>query len=240
MTPRQSPPHRQAVEAAEDTNRSFCRSARGPTRNRVRCGALTTTKPAPSAADTSRTNGPVRPRPEQKSRALAWPHHRPAIVFELHGDHMAAGISIPALHHLRRGGIGRHFRAIGSRPRIRDRASVHYLSRNAFAIWSTTGRRPAPTSRRCAPRFHNFPKASTHHCRATRLKPASDSVMDSLTRQTNPSSVGSPRGDASDVDKAVSAARKAFDTYSLTSVEERIALSDRIIYACERWRDELR
>jgi aldehyde dehydrogenase (NAD+) len=46
-------------------------------------------------------------------------------------------------------------------------------------------------------------------------------------------------GDATDVDKAVAAARKAFATYSLTSVEERLALLDRIIAAYQRRASEL-
>lgn len=45
-------------------------------------------------------------------------------------------------------------------------------------------------------------------------------------------------GTAADVDRAVAAARKAFETFSTTSVEERIALIDRIIDAYEARIDE--
>ena len=46
-------------------------------------------------------------------------------------------------------------------------------------------------------------------------------------------------GSAGDVDKAVAAARQSFETYSRTSVEERIALIDRIIAAYEGRVDEI-
>lgn len=46
-------------------------------------------------------------------------------------------------------------------------------------------------------------------------------------------------GDATDVDKAVAAARGAFETYSRTTLEERIALIDRIIAAYEKRIDEI-
>ena len=46
-------------------------------------------------------------------------------------------------------------------------------------------------------------------------------------------------GSADDVDKAVAAARQSFETYSKTSVEERIALIDRIIAAYEDRVDEI-
>ena len=46
-------------------------------------------------------------------------------------------------------------------------------------------------------------------------------------------------GSAGDVDKAVAAARQSFETYSRTSVEERIALIDRIIAAYEERVDEI-
>lgn len=66
------------------------------------------------------------------------------------------------------------------------------------------------------------------------VQPTSDAVLDVI----NPADqcvVGQVAlGDASDVDKAVAAARKAFETYSRTSVAERIALFDRIIAAYEK------
>lgn len=66
------------------------------------------------------------------------------------------------------------------------------------------------------------------------VKPASDAVLD-VINPADESVVGKVAlGDASDVDKAVSAARKAFETYSLTSVADRIALFDRIIAAYEK------
>ena len=46
-------------------------------------------------------------------------------------------------------------------------------------------------------------------------------------------------GSAADVDKAVAAARSAFKTYSKTSLDERIALIDRIIAAYEERVDEI-
>ena len=45
-------------------------------------------------------------------------------------------------------------------------------------------------------------------------------------------------GTAADVDLAVAAAKRAFATFSQTSVEERIDLIDRIIAAYERREDE--
>ncbi|XAH21111.1 aldehyde dehydrogenase family protein [Xylophilus sp. GW821-FHT01B05] len=66
------------------------------------------------------------------------------------------------------------------------------------------------------------------------VQPASDTVLD-VINPADESVVGKVAlGDASDVDKAVSAARQAFETYSSTSVEERIALFDRIIAAYEK------
>lgn len=66
------------------------------------------------------------------------------------------------------------------------------------------------------------------------VQPASDTVLD-VINPADESVVGKVAlGGASDVDKAVSAARKAFETYSLTSVEERIALFDRIIASYEK------
>jgi aldehyde dehydrogenase (NAD+) len=66
------------------------------------------------------------------------------------------------------------------------------------------------------------------------VEPASDGVID-VINPADESVVGRVAlGDASDVDKAVTAARRAFETYSLTSIEERIALFDRIIAAYEK------
>ncbi|WHO37758.1 aldehyde dehydrogenase family protein [Sphingobium sp. AP49] len=66
------------------------------------------------------------------------------------------------------------------------------------------------------------------------VQPASDSVVD-VINPADETVVGRVAlGDVSDVDKAVTAARKAFETYSQTSVEERIALFDRIIAAYEK------
>lgn len=65
-------------------------------------------------------------------------------------------------------------------------------------------------------------------------EPSSDAVLE-VINPADESVVGQVAlGDADDVDKAVSAARKAFATYSQTSVAERIALFDRIIAAYER------
>ena len=45
-------------------------------------------------------------------------------------------------------------------------------------------------------------------------------------------------GSAADADRAVVAARRAFESFSTTSVEERIALIDRIIEVYESYTDE--
>jgi aldehyde dehydrogenase (NAD+) len=45
-------------------------------------------------------------------------------------------------------------------------------------------------------------------------------------------------GTATDVDRAVAAAQKAFESFSVTSIEERIALIDRIIAVYESYEDE--
>ncbi len=66
------------------------------------------------------------------------------------------------------------------------------------------------------------------------VQPKSTAVID-VINPADESVVGQVAlGDASDVDDAVSAARKAFETYSLTSIEERISLFDRIISAYEK------
>ena len=46
-------------------------------------------------------------------------------------------------------------------------------------------------------------------------------------------------GSASDVDRAVAAARKAFDSYSQSTKEERLALLDRIVALYLERKDEL-
>ena len=46
-------------------------------------------------------------------------------------------------------------------------------------------------------------------------------------------------GSAADVDKAVAAARRAFETYSLTTREERIALLSKIVEVYARRQDEV-
>src|SRR3954447_16457801 len=45
-------------------------------------------------------------------------------------------------------------------------------------------------------------------------------------------------GSAEDVDRAVAAARRAFETYSTTTLDERIALIDRIIAPYEKRLDQ--
>ncbi|WP_339421140.1 MULTISPECIES: aldehyde dehydrogenase family protein [unclassified Pseudomonas] len=66
------------------------------------------------------------------------------------------------------------------------------------------------------------------------VRPVRNNVLD-VINPADESVIGKVAlGDTSDVDIAVSAARKAFETYSLTSVEERIALFDRIIASYEK------
>ncbi|MFB9978048.1 aldehyde dehydrogenase family protein [Mesorhizobium kowhaii] len=66
------------------------------------------------------------------------------------------------------------------------------------------------------------------------VQPTSNAVLD-VINPADESVVGRVAlGDTSDVDEAVSAARKAFETYSRTSVAERVALFDRIIAAYEK------
>ncbi|RFB87546.1 aldehyde dehydrogenase family protein [Rhizobium leguminosarum bv. trifolii] len=66
------------------------------------------------------------------------------------------------------------------------------------------------------------------------VKPTSDVVLDVINPADATVAGQVALGDATDVDKAVSAARTAFETYSLTSIEERIALLDRIITSYEK------
>src|SRR5476649_1068808 len=67
-------------------------------------------------------------------------------------------------------------------------------------------------------------------------KPATRDVINPATEQ----SIGKiSMGSAEDVDRAVKAARKAFDTYSRTTREERIALLERIITVYKTKQDEL-
>lgn len=68
----------------------------------------------------------------------------------------------------------------------------------------------------------------------TWVQPKSTTVID-VINPADETVVGQVAlGDASDVDDAVSSARRAFETYSLTSIEERISLFDRIIAAYDK------
>ena len=67
-------------------------------------------------------------------------------------------------------------------------------------------------------------------------KPATRDVINPATEQ----SIGKiSMGSAEDVDRAVKAARKAFETYSRTTREERIALLENIIRVYKTKHDEL-
>jgi aldehyde dehydrogenase (NAD+) len=73
----------------------------------------------------------------------------------------------------------------------------------------------------------------------TWVQPKSTTVID-VINPADETVVGQVAlGDASDVDDAVSAARRAFETYSLTSIEERISLFDRIIAAYDKRASDL-
>ena len=67
-------------------------------------------------------------------------------------------------------------------------------------------------------------------------KPATRDVINPATEQ----SIGKiSMGSAEDVDRAVKAARRAFETYSRTTREERIALLEKIISVFKAQQDEL-
>lgn len=66
------------------------------------------------------------------------------------------------------------------------------------------------------------------------VEPAGDTVIDVINPADESVSGQVAIGDARDVDQAVAAARSAFETFSLTSVEDRLALFDRIIAAYQR------
>ncbi|MBB5411289.1 aldehyde dehydrogenase (NAD+) [Paraburkholderia sp. HC6.4b] len=66
------------------------------------------------------------------------------------------------------------------------------------------------------------------------VEPAGDTVIDVINPADESVSGQVAIGDARDVDRAVAAARAAFETFSLTSVEDRLALFDRIIAAYQR------
>ncbi len=66
------------------------------------------------------------------------------------------------------------------------------------------------------------------------VAPSSSKVLDVINPATEQAAGVVAMGTALDVDLAVAAARDAFNTYSLTSVQERLALFDRIGSAYER------
>jgi aldehyde dehydrogenase (NAD+) len=71
------------------------------------------------------------------------------------------------------------------------------------------------------------------------VQPNGTTVID-VINPANEAAIGQVAlGDANDVDDAVSAARKAFETYSRISIEERISLFDRIIAAYEKRASDL-
>ena len=66
------------------------------------------------------------------------------------------------------------------------------------------------------------------------VKPAAPRQVDVINPSTETTTGQLSLGTAADVDKAVAAARRAFDAYSQTSREERIALLDRITAVYKR------
>ncbi len=60
------------------------------------------------------------------------------------------------------------------------------------------------------------------------VTPQSDATLDVIDPSTTEVIARVPDGGAADVDRAVKAARKAFETWSRTTREERIALLERV------------
>ncbi|MBB3713076.1 aldehyde dehydrogenase (NAD+) [Limimaricola variabilis] len=65
------------------------------------------------------------------------------------------------------------------------------------------------------------------------VEPATDDTHEVIDPTTEDVAARVGRGDASDVDRAAAAARRAFESFSHSTVEERITLIDRIIAAYE-------
>jgi aldehyde dehydrogenase (NAD+) len=66
------------------------------------------------------------------------------------------------------------------------------------------------------------------------VSPADATIVDVINPATEELGGKVALGSAADVDKAVKAAKNAFESYSATSKEERLALIDRIIEECDR------
>ena len=71
------------------------------------------------------------------------------------------------------------------------------------------------------------------------VAPRSSETLDVINPATEQPITSIAIGSASDVDVAVAAAKRAFETYSMTSVDERLALLDRIIEVYQTRADDL-
>ncbi len=71
------------------------------------------------------------------------------------------------------------------------------------------------------------------------VEPSTDEVLDVINPATEEPIAQVAMGGAADVDRAVAAARAAFDAYAQTTREERLALFERIMEIYKRRRDEI-
>lgn len=71
------------------------------------------------------------------------------------------------------------------------------------------------------------------------VDPTEPRTMDVINPSTEQAFAQISAGRPADVDKAVQAARRAFDTYSQTSVDERVALLERILNAYQERHDDI-
>lgn len=71
------------------------------------------------------------------------------------------------------------------------------------------------------------------------VAPVAYTVIDVINPATEEAAATIAAGGAADVDRAVAAARRAFETYSQTSRDERLELLGRIVKAYQRRKDEL-
>lgn len=89
-----------------------------------------------------------------------------------------------------------------------------------------------------------LPRVVTEHARQFFIdgkwtEPSSSATLDVIDPATETSVAAISLGTAADVDAAVSAAKRAFETFSQTSVEDRISLLERVVAAYEDRIDEI-
>ncbi|MGU3438138.1 aldehyde dehydrogenase family protein [Actinomycetes bacterium M1A6_2h] len=89
-----------------------------------------------------------------------------------------------------------------------------------------------------------LPRVVTEHSRhlfinGRWIESASSNQLDVINPATECPVTSIVLGDAADVDAAVAAARRAFETFSVTSVDERVALLENIIHTYEARIDEI-